>query len=80
MDRADCARVGGAGGEDWVVGGIAKERCAISETGTGFACAKLSEVHSSPRVARVVRMTQEARVARFGHDDTSGSRCSLSSR
>jgi len=34
-----------------------KERYAISETGTGFACAKLSEVHSSPRVAQVVRMT-----------------------
>jgi hypothetical protein len=35
-----------------------KDRCAISETGTGFACAKLSEVHSSHRVAQVVRMTE----------------------
>jgi len=26
-----------------------KGRCAISETGTGFACAKLSEVRSSRR-------------------------------
>ena len=33
------------------------ERCAISETGTGFACAKLSEAHSSRRVAQVVRVT-----------------------
>ena len=39
-----------------------KERCAISETGTGFACAKLSEVRSSARVARVVKMTPKNRL------------------
>jgi len=33
------------------------ERCAISETGTGFAGAKLSEILPSARVARFVRMT-----------------------
>jgi hypothetical protein len=35
----------------------AKERCAISETGTGFAGAKLSEILPAARVARFVRMT-----------------------
>ena len=34
-----------------------KDRCAISETGTGFACAKLSEILPAARVARFVRMT-----------------------
>jgi len=33
------------------------ERCAIFETGTGFAGAKLSEILPSARVARFVRMT-----------------------
>jgi hypothetical protein len=39
----------------------AKERYAISETGTGFAGAKLSEILPAARVARFVRMTNEAR-------------------
>jgi len=42
-----------------------KDRFAISETGTGFAFAKLSEVLPPVASAPVVRMTQEARVARF---------------
>ena len=45
-----------------------KDRFAISETGTGFAFAKLSGSQKPcPPVASapVVRMTQEARVARF---------------
>jgi hypothetical protein len=37
-----------------------KERCAISETGTGFARAKLSEILPAARVARFVRMTERA--------------------
>src|SRR5271170_3709992 len=37
-----------------------QDRCAISETGTGFADAKLSEILPSARVARFVRMTQKA--------------------
>ena len=39
-----------------------KDRCAISETGTGFAGAKLSEILPAARVARFVRMTSSARV------------------
>jgi len=35
----------------------------ISETGTGFARAKLSEILPAARDARFVRMTQEARAA-----------------
>jgi hypothetical protein len=52
-----------------------KERCAISETGTGFACAKLSEIRSSHRLrsrrqddkncAELSEMLPSARVARF---------------
>jgi len=45
-----------------------KERCAISETGTGFACAKLSGGQKpSPPVASapVVGMTQKNSVPRF---------------
>ena len=38
-----------------------KERCAISETGTGFAYAKQSEIRSSRRYAPVVRMTNITR-------------------
>src|SRR5277367_2079149 len=38
--------------------------CGDSEIGTGFACAKLSEILSSPRVAQVVRMTKRSRTAR----------------
>ena len=41
------------------------ERCAISVTGTGFAYAKLSEARSSPRVARVVRVTQKREAVRI---------------
>jgi hypothetical protein len=41
----------------------AKERCAISETGTGFAFAKLSEILPAARVARFVRMTQKSDAA-----------------
>jgi hypothetical protein len=37
------------------------ERRAISKTGTGFACAKLSEILPAARVARFVRMTKEER-------------------
>src|SRR5277367_6165865 len=37
-----------------------QDRCAISETGTGFADAKLSEILPSARVARFVRMTSSA--------------------
>jgi hypothetical protein len=49
--------------------GSHKERFAISETGTGFACgAKLSEVPPPVANAPVVGMTQEARVARFGFE------------
>jgi hypothetical protein len=40
-----------------------KERCAISETGTGFAYAKLSEILPAARVARFVRMTQKRKGA-----------------
>src|ERR1700735_5746423 len=36
-----------------------QDRCAISNTGTGFAGAKLSEILPSARVARFVRMTQK---------------------
>jgi hypothetical protein len=38
-----------------------KERCAISETGTGSACALLSEILPAARVARFVRMTNCSR-------------------
>jgi hypothetical protein len=48
---------------------MVEERCAISETGTGFAGAKLSEILPAARVARYVRMTNEARVARLDRDD-----------
>jgi hypothetical protein len=43
---------------------VAKERAqrAISETGTGFACAKLSEVLPPVANAPVVRMTQNAKL------------------
>jgi hypothetical protein len=34
------------------------ERFAISETGTGFAFAKLSEILPAARVVRFVRMTK----------------------
>ena len=51
-----------------------KERFAISEVGTGFACAKLSEILPAARVARFVRMTREARVARFDRDETKNER------
>ena len=37
-----------------------KERFAITETGTGFAGAKLSEVLPSARAARFARMTEVA--------------------
>jgi hypothetical protein len=37
-----------------------KDRCANSETGTGFARAKLSEILPAARVARFVRMTERA--------------------
>jgi hypothetical protein len=47
-----------------------KDRCAISETGTGFAAAKLSEILPSARDARFVRMTRALAFARFGQDDT----------
>jgi hypothetical protein len=38
---------------------LGKERCAISETGTGGACAPLSEILPAARVARFVRMTSD---------------------
>jgi hypothetical protein len=38
---------------------MVEERCAISETGTGFAGAKLSEILPAARVARFVRMTKK---------------------
>jgi len=41
------------------------ERCAIFETGTGFAGAKLSEILPSARVARFVRMTQKTPALAF---------------
>ena len=48
-----------------------RKRCAarFSETGTGFAYAKLSEARSSPRVARVVRVTQKRDGADVANDD-----------
>ena len=36
-----------------------QDRCAISETGAGFADAKLSGILPAARVARFVRMTQK---------------------
>ncbi len=41
--------------------GVGKERCAISETGTGFAGVKLSEILPAARDARFVRMTRGSR-------------------
>ena len=41
-----------------------KDRFEISETGTGFAGAKLSEILPTASVARFVRMTECARSAR----------------
>jgi len=40
-----------------------RHKCRDSETGTGFAYAKLSEARSSPRVAQVVRVTQNAKLS-----------------
>jgi hypothetical protein len=47
---------------------LPKDRCAISKTGTGFACAKLSEILPSARVARFVRMTQKNEGAGVAND------------
>jgi hypothetical protein len=63
---------------------VAKERAqrAISETGTGFACAKLSEVLPPVANAPVVRMTQNAKLSEISSatlktGSSWRSRCSL---
>jgi hypothetical protein len=44
-----------------IIRNLRKERCATSETGTGFACAKLSEVTPPVAFAPVVGMTHKER-------------------
>jgi hypothetical protein len=55
-------------GRDFRAVNIRKGALRDVETETGFACAKLSEILPSARVARFVRMTEELRVDRFGRD------------
>jgi len=50
------------------VEGPERSAARFSETGTGFACAKLSEAGSSRRVAQVVRVTQKSDGAGVAND------------